>query len=187
MPIPRPRRPAIVHSSATADTRADAVPAIDEVVRRYGGALARIAGSYERTPVGREDLVQDIVIALMQALPKFRGDSALGTFVYRVATNQAIDRLARRSPAMLDIDAAVDVPDPEPGPDARYGEQARRERLLAAIRSLPLSLRQVITLVLEGLSHAEIASILGITENNVAVRANRARAALRERLQGDAR
>lgn len=126
-----------------------------------------------------------MVLALMQALPSFRGDSALGTFVYRVATNQAIDRLARRAPAMLDLSQAPDLPDPGPGPEGHYSEQAQRECLLAALRQLPLSLRQVITLVLEGLSHAQISDVLGITENNVAVRANRARTRLRELLQGE--
>ena len=66
---------------------------IDTVLRDFGPALSRIAGSYERSTAGREDLVQDMILALMQALPRFRGDSALGTFVYRVATNQALDRL----------------------------------------------------------------------------------------------
>lgn len=152
---------------------------------RHGGALRRIAASYERNPSGREDLMQDIVVALLKALPRFRGDSALSTFVYRVATNQAIDHLARRTPAMLDLDDARDVPDAQPGPEYRYQELDQRERLLTAVHALPLSLRQVTTLLLEDLSHAEIADVLGITENNVAVRANRGRARLRELLNRD--
>ncbi len=162
-----------------------AAPTIEAVLRQYGAALSRIAGSYARSAAGREDLVQDMVLALMQALPRFRGDSALGTFVYRIASNQAIDRLARRAPAMLALSETPDLPDPGPGPERHYRELARRERLLAALRQLPLSLRQVMTLVLEGLSHAQIGEVLGITENNVAVRANRARARLRELLQGE--
>lgn len=168
-------------------TDASPVPGIDAVLRDFGPALSRIAGSYERTPAGREDLVQDMILALMQALPRFRGDSALGTFVYRVATNQAIDRLARRAPATIELSDAPDLPDPAPGPDTRYGDHDCRERLLAAVRRLPLSLRQVIILVLEGLPQADIGAILGITENNVAVRANRARARLRELLSEDPR
>lgn len=148
-------------------------------MRDYGAALARIAGGYERTAAGREDLVQDMILALMHALPRFRGDSALGTFVYRVATNQALDRITRRRPPLVAIDDAADVADPSPGPDAHYRLHHRHERLLAAIRRLPVSLRQVMALVLEDLSHAQIAVVLGITENNVAVRANRARARLK--------
>ena len=55
-------------------------------------------------------------------------------------------------------------------------------RLAQAIRSLPVAYRQVITMSLEGLPHGEIALVLGISESNVAVRLNRARALLREKL-----
>lgn len=60
--------------------------------------------------------------------------------------------------------------------------EQRRERLQAAVQSLPMGLRQVVVLTLEGLSHAEVADVVGITENNVAVRLTRARAALSRRL-----
>jgi RNA polymerase sigma-70 factor (ECF subfamily) len=51
---------------------------------------------------------------------------------------------------------------------------------MAAIQQLPVGQRQVIVLTLEGLSHAEMADVIGITENNVAVRVNRAKSALKE-------
>jgi RNA polymerase sigma-70 factor (ECF subfamily) len=57
-----------------------------------------------------------------------------------------------------------------------------RTRLMDAVRAIPLGQRQVVALLLEGLTHAEIADVLGITESNVAVRAVRARKELRERL-----
>ena len=67
---------------------------------------------------------------------------------------------------------------PLPDPEHALSTEQRRERLQAAVQSLPLGLRQVVVLTLEGLSHAEVADIIGITENNVAVRLTRARAAL---------
>jgi RNA polymerase sigma-70 factor (ECF subfamily) len=60
--------------------------------------------------------------------------------------------------------------------------QQQRAALEAAIAQLPVGLAQVITLTLEGLSQREIAEVLGISENNVAVRATRARQAVRARL-----
>ena len=66
-----------------------------------------------------------------------------------------------------------------PTPESLHAAEHRRERLLRAVRRLPLTLRQVMSLVLEGLSHAQVAAVLGLTENNVAVRANRARTQLR--------
>jgi RNA polymerase sigma-70 factor (ECF subfamily) len=59
----------------------------------------------------------------------------------------------------------------------------QRDQLRLAIQRLPLAYRQVVMLMLEELSHAEIAEVLGITENNVAVRLNRARKALKEALE----
>jgi RNA polymerase sigma-70 factor, ECF subfamily len=56
----------------------------------------------------------------------------------------------------------------------------QRDRLRSAVQRLPLAYRQVVMLMLEDLSHAEIADVLGITESNVAVRLNRARKALKE-------
>ncbi|HVJ63442.1 MAG TPA: sigma-70 family RNA polymerase sigma factor, partial [Tahibacter sp.] len=89
-------------------------PTLEAVLAEYGASLARVARTYEASRAGREDLLQDIAVALLQALPRFRGDSALGTFVYRVATNVAIDRLARLPPAALDLAAIEDRPDPAP-------------------------------------------------------------------------
>jgi RNA polymerase sigma-70 factor (ECF subfamily) len=60
----------------------------------------------------------------------------------------------------------------------------QRAQLLSALQSLPLPMRQVLTLSLEDLSRAEIADILGISENNATVRLSRARRALQEALSG---
>jgi len=63
----------------------------------------------------------------------------------------------------------------DPDPERSLSIQQRHERLQRAVQDLPIGLRQVVVLALEGLSHAEIGDILGITENNVAVRLSRAR------------
>ena len=70
--------------------------------------------------------------------------------------------------------------DPRPHPEEQAARTDQRERLMSAIQSLPVMHRQMIVLMLEGLSHAEIAEVVGITENNVAVRLNRARKALKD-------
>ena len=66
----------------------------------------------------------------------------------------------------------------EPDPERRLSAQQRHDRLRAAVQELPVGLRQVLVLALEDISHAEIAAIVGISENNVAVRLSRARATL---------
>jgi RNA polymerase sigma-70 factor (ECF subfamily) len=80
----------------------------------------------------------------------------------------------------IDDDALMDT---KPGPERAAIAAGDRDHLLRAIRELPLGLRQVISLALEDLPNAEISAVLGITENNVAVRLTRARAVLRDRMR----
>jgi DNA-directed RNA polymerase specialized sigma24 family protein len=61
----------------------------------YGPALSRLAASYTNTLSDRDDLLQEIAVAVWQALPRFRGESSERTFVYRIAHNRAITYLAR--------------------------------------------------------------------------------------------
>jgi len=154
----------------------------ERVLAHYGPALARLAGAYESRRALRDELQQEIALALWQALPAFRGESSEKTFVFRVATNRALTHIAQRGPAQQDLDSALEVPDGRDGPETRASATQESARLVAAVAALPLSLRQVVSLALEGLDHAEIANVLGLTENNVAVRMHRGKAALRERL-----
>jgi RNA polymerase sigma factor (sigma-70 family) len=155
---------------------------IDELLARHEPALRRLAASYERDPALREDLVQEMLFALFRALPGWRRECSERTFVYRVAGNRALSHLARRRPALDDLERAESIPDPAPLPEAVAVASQEHETLLVALRRLPISQRQLLTLALEGLTPREIAEVLGITDNNVAVRLTRARAALRELL-----
>jgi RNA polymerase sigma-70 factor (ECF subfamily) len=149
------------------------------LLREHDAALRRLAGSYERDPSRQQDLVQDIWLAVWQALPRFRDECSERTFVFRIAHNRAvshIDHWQRRRTDPLADDAPVAAPGPDP--EHSLSAQQRHEHLRAAVQSLPLALRQVVVLTLEGLSNADVAEIVGITENNVAVRLTRARTAL---------
>ncbi len=149
------------------------------LLHEHDRALRRMAASYERDPSRQQDLVQDVWLAVWQALPRFRGECSERTFLFRIAHNRAVshvDHWQRRRADALDDDAPL--PAPQPDPERSLSMQQRHERLQAAVQSLPIGLRQVVVLSLEGLSHAEVAHIVGITENNVAVRLTRARAAL---------
>ncbi|MEZ4384173.1 MAG: sigma-70 family RNA polymerase sigma factor [Nannocystaceae bacterium] len=145
-----------------------------EVLEEHGPGLSRIAASHARGRSEREDLEQDISLALWQALPAFRGESSLRTFVYRVARYCCYRILRRRG--RLDVDEYTDeVGDPSACIEswmARADEHAQLERALAR---LPEGPRSTLALRLEGKSYAEIAGILGISERNVSVRLVRAR------------
>ena len=146
----------------------------------HGPALARVAAAYENRPALREELLQDIAVALWQALPAFRGEASEKTFLLRVATNRAMTHLARRPPATVDLDEAAFLADEGPSPEAMAVAADRSERLFAGVNRLPLTLTQVMSLALEGLGPAEIAVVLGISEGNASVRLNRAKSRLRE-------
>lgn len=149
------------------------------LLQEHGRSLRRLAASYERDPARQEDLMQDIWFAVWRALPRFRDECSERTFVFRIAHNRAVshvDHWQRRRTDLLDDQAPIEAP--QPNPEHAVSQQERHERLRRAVQGLPLSMRQVVVLTLEGLSYAEVADILGITVNNVAVRLTRARAEL---------
>lgn len=155
----------------------------DQILRDHGAAISRLAYSYEAVASVREELVQEIALAIWQALAHFRGECSERTFVYRIAHNRGLTHVWRRRPPhqpLEDLEESDEPADPRPQPDEQAAQSHQRERLMSAIQSLPVTQRQMIALMLEGLSHAEIGEVLGITENNVAVRLTRARKALKE-------
>lgn len=103
--------------------------------------------------------------------------------MFRVATNRALSHRFRRPPSHDALETASEIADPAPAPDHAADAAQRFQRLLRALHALPLGARQILTLALEGLSRAEIAEVLGITENNAGVRLSRARKALQETLE----
>lgn len=156
------------------------------ILRDNARPLERIVASYARSEADRADLRQDVALALWSALPSFRGECSERTFLLRVAHNRALTFIAKRGLPTDEIEDHADKVLATTGknPAIAYERKERESGLLAAVRALPVPHRQVITLLLEGLSHREIAAVLGTTENNVGVRANRARAAVRILIEG---
>lgn len=165
-------------------SRDDLPQRFDEVLRKHGAALSRLAASYARESGEREDLLQEIAFAIWRALPRFRGESSERTFVFRIAHNRAITHVARRRLSTIASDDGVEIEDLKPNPERAFSAQQEGERLLDAIQRLPLGYAQVITLTLEGMSYGEIADVLGIGESNVGARLTRAREMLRKVMRG---
>lgn len=157
----------------------------ERILRDHGPALARLASGYEANTGAREELVQEIALAIWQALPGFRGECSERTFVYRIAHNRALTHVWKRCPAHQPLDELEESQqpvDPRARPEDAIARRDQRERLMTAVHSLPVMYRQIITLVLEDFSYAEMAEVLGISENNVAVRLNRAKQSLKQAL-----
>ena len=152
--------------------------AIDDVIRAHGDALERVAWGYVDNTPDREDLMQEILLALWRALPRFRGESSLRTFVLRVAHNRGIT-FALRHRRLEHLPEEGRLADPAPLAEDRLIEEQHRDRLFRAIRRLPEAQRQAVMLRLEGLSQREIAELQDTSEGNVGARLTRARKALR--------
>ena len=154
---------------------------LSDVLSEYGGMIRRILSSYERDPSLQSDLLQEVTLALWQALPRYRGDGSKRAFVARVTQNRCISHAVRRSKEPA-TDDAVELRDTGPSIDEQVDADRRRNELLSAVRALPVEQRRLVVLALEGFSTREIAEELGITENNAGVRLHRARAALKKRM-----
>jgi RNA polymerase sigma-70 factor (ECF subfamily) len=141
-----------------------------------------------------EDVTQEVFIKISRALAEFRGDSKLSTWVYRIATNAAVDRLRspthqQRISTSLDESAEVQVDDRNiwtgekvPALEWQVVRKEMSECVQDYIRKLPENYRVVLVLSeIEGLGIQEIADVLGMTKGTVKIRLHRAR----ERLKKD--
>jgi RNA polymerase sigma-70 factor (ECF subfamily) len=154
----------------------------EELMRECGPMIRRIAASYEADRELARDLAQEIFLALWRALPAFRGESSLRSFAARIAHNRAVSHVARSAHLPRLVELPGQIPCPAPQLEALAIEHDRHSRALAAVQQLPLAYRQVATLILEGLTPAEIAQALALTVSAVSVRASRARTMLRSLL-----
>jgi RNA polymerase sigma-70 factor (ECF subfamily) len=156
----------------------------DEIARAHGPLIRRIARSYEANGARAEELVQDIHLALWQALPRYRGEASVRTFVARVAHNRAISHVAReaREPRAVVLDESLHASDATPEEHTTRADL--RAKLEAAVQRLPVSLKVAATLALEGFAPEEVADVLGIGVSAASVRLHRAKEQLKEMLKG---
>jgi RNA polymerase sigma-70 factor (ECF subfamily) len=150
----------------------------------YEKLLRHIITGFEAKPAIQDELFQEIALNIWRALPNFRNDSAVKTFVARIAHNVLATHVAK---AVKSVKADQDIEElnqdsekdqTQPTPYQSLDKQQRQDRLAKSIRQLKLEQQQVITLALEGMSYQEIADVLVITTNLVGVRLQRAKAAL---------
>ncbi len=157
----------------------------ERLLRTYLAPLRRLAGAYARDAADREDLFQEIALALWRALPGFRGEASERTWVYRVAHNTAID-FVTRGRRRETHEQAGEPPDRQAAgasPERTAIDAERRDRLRAAVRDLPMPDRQIVILHLEGLSANDIEAVTGLTAGSIATRLTRVRQRLTAAVQ----
>lgn len=156
---------------------------IHNVLNEYRGMLVRIASSYEADQGLVQDLLQEIMLALWQALPNYRGEGSIKAFVARVAQNKCLTHVSKQMRQPKSEELSPDIVNSQDSQEETMAQGQHRQLLRQAVRELPLTQRQVVTLALEGFSHKEVADALGISINNATVRFARAKEQLTHAVQ----
>ncbi|WP_088330369.1 sigma-70 family RNA polymerase sigma factor [Lacimicrobium sp. SS2-24] len=155
----------------------------EQIVQQYWSKILRAASGYEARPAMRDELAQDMALAVWRSVSGFNGQCSLNTYIYRVIHNVAVDHIRRHS-RTNEQELVDEIEDDNISPESDLIHSRRQQKLIIAINRLPLSLRQVILLKLEDLNNTEIGEVMGLSDSNVAVRLNRAKHKLSELLEG---
>jgi RNA polymerase sigma-70 factor (ECF subfamily) len=167
-------------------SRSEYEAAFEELFTLFRGQVLALCLHITGSRADAEDAAQDVFLALHRSLRSFRGDSRLSTWVFRIAVRAAVRVKARRSSASNPAgrQARTALPGEE---EMRAIHRVTASRLLAALARLSLEHRVVLSLfALRGLTHAEIAEILGVPVGTVWSRLHQARQRLGTLLEGEA-
>ena len=166
--------------------------AFDLLMLKYQHRIAKLIARYVQDPSEALDVTQDAFMKAYRAIPRFRGDSAFYTWMYRIAINTAKNHLAAQ--ARRPRDSGVDVTDAEQfdgvaelkesvTPEGLALTEEIQQTVAAAIEALPEDLRVAISLrELEGFSYEDIARVMECPIGTVRSRIFRAREAINARL-----
>jgi len=136
-----------------------------ELVDRYSGLAYRVALRVVGNHHDAEDVAQEALVAAWQQLPNFRAQSSFSTWLYRIVTHRALNRVQRQNPSSS-LDVIGDVADACAGPAMRLERDLMKDAVTDAIQALPPAQRITVVLHhLEGLSYAEVAAV---TDSSVA-------------------
>lgn len=151
-----------------------------KVIKENEGLIFKITTLYTNSVEDRNDLYQEIVYQLWKSFASFNGQSKISTWMYRVALNTAIYHLKQTKrrvntiPINLETERFADNRDKE--------DEERIKQLYEHIQLLNLLEKGITLLYLEGKSHEEIASIVGISTSNVGTRISRIKEKLKSQI-----
>ena len=202
--MPSPAPPAATPSASSEEDRALVRRALGEgsapdeaafarLVAKYQTPLTRHVGQMMRSPIDVEDLVQEAFVKAFGALPSYSPDYAFSTWLYRIATNHAIDHIRRRRLKTVSIDkpiqtqegeVQVEIPDSTYRPDRAIVESQRGAILRDAVDALPEKYHRVIVMRhRDEMTYEDIAETLGLPLGTVKAHIFRARALLNKALK----
>jgi len=152
-------------------------------IEQHRDALYRVCCAYVRDEADRRDIYQEVLIHVWKSLDAFRGQSNLGTWLYRVAVNTCLGwlrREKRRSQMLERAGEEQQVAEASSAEPPAPGREEDLQQLYARIAELPPVDRLLVSLYLEEMNTGEMAEVLGISEGNVRVKLHRIKNQLRE-------
>lgn len=165
--------------------------AFEELIRQYEKKVYTLCFRMCGNSEDAEEAAQDAFLALWRGIDRFRQESSLSTWIYRLATNACIDTLRRRkkqsgSVSLDDEELFVDAVDTSPQPQETVEYREAQKLLQEGLSALPEEYRKVLILrEIEGLSYTEIAESASIELGTVKSRISRGRSLLRNFLSGN--
>ncbi|MBD3177107.1 MAG: sigma-70 family RNA polymerase sigma factor [Armatimonadia bacterium] len=166
--------------------------AFDQLVRRHEARAINVAYRTLGDLDAAHDAAQEAFVAAWRSLRKFKGQSAFGTWLYRILHNACLDHIKRRKRrGEVSLDAADDdnpgppePADPALGPEGELDQDETQQLVHKALARLPDHHRQLLILFdIQGMTYQEICDIVGLPMGTVKSRLNRARHALRRELE----
>lgn len=164
--------------------------AFEELLDSYGPRVQNLARRYASTSADAEDLTQEIFLSIFKSIDTFRGDSALATWITRLALNHCLrwkethDKEHSRGSNLTSEELEIPCSDPDNDPARRHGKTELSGEVHRAIGQLSEMHREIVTLhELHGLTYAQCAEVLQIPIGTVKSRLSNAFSQLRQSLR----
>ncbi|MDQ3110304.1 MAG: sigma-70 family RNA polymerase sigma factor [Bacteroidota bacterium] len=149
----------------------------EEIYKTYWQKVFRLCMGYVNDQSWAKDIAQDTFVTVWQQLPKFRNESAVGTWVFRIASNQCLRQIEKQN-------RLPKTPLPSEIPEATAPNiESKTQFLYKCISELPETERVIISLELEDMKQAQIAAITGLSEANVRVKIHRIKEKLTQKFR----
>lgn len=150
-----------------------------QLIQNHQGILHKVCSTYIENREERKDLYQEIIIQLWKSYPKFRGESKISTWMYRVAFNTVVSHLRKqkRQPLKSSIDVGIlQIADSQ----LDYEQEEKLKILRAAMSQLNTMEKALLMLYLEDQPYKDIALTLGISPGNARVKITRIKEKLKK-------
>lgn len=149
----------------------------EEIYKTYWQKIFRLCMGYVNDHDWAKDIAQETFITVWQKLPEFRNESSIGTWIFRIASNHCLRQIEKQK-RMVKSDLPLEIEE-----TTTINNESKFNFLYKCIAELPEIDRLIISLELEDIKQAEIASIVGISEANVRVKIHRIKEKLTQKFE----